>query len=79
MVPGKNIKHPIPSLSEQYHFSVDNLESEINSLTRVGIKAILLFGVPTDKDAIGSSSFAKNNLITNEMNIEDIRLSSVIS
>src|ERR1700730_5174313 len=43
---GKEIKHEIPSMPGVYHFSLDRLEEEIQEISKLGLQAILLFGVP---------------------------------
>lgn len=63
VVPGENVKKPIGSLPGQYHFSVDECVKETLELSLLGIKAILLFGLPKFKDAEGSSSWQKDNVV----------------
>ena len=60
---GKGIKDPIPSMPGQYHFSVDTLVKETEELRDLGVKSILLFGLPESKDAIGSSAFDENEAV----------------
>ncbi len=54
---GKGIKDAIPSMPGQFHFSVDTIVKEVKELMGLGIKAIILFGLPSKKDSIGSSAF----------------------
>lgn len=63
VVEGKGIKHPIPSLPDVYHFSIDELVMEVESLWSLGIKALLLFGVPDHKDALGSSAYDDHGIV----------------
>ena len=60
---GKGIKDPIPSMPGQYHFSVDTLVKETEELRDLGVKSIILFGLPENKDAIGSSAFDENEAV----------------
>jgi porphobilinogen synthase len=60
---GKGIKDPIPSMPGQYHFSVDTLVKETEELRGLGVKSILLFGLPEYKDSIGSSAFDENEAV----------------
>lgn len=62
-VEGEKIKREIPSLVNNYHFSVDMLEAEIKEISELGIKAVLLFGVPNHKDAHGSEAFSENGIV----------------
>ena len=57
VVSGNNIKKEIPSMKDCYHYSVDMLEGEIKELLSLGIKSVLLFGIPEHKDAIASSAY----------------------
>ena len=56
VVEGTNIKEEIPSISGQYHFSVDMLEDELDEIVNLGIPAVLLFGLPAHKDEKASKS-----------------------
>ena len=57
IVSGNNIKKEIPSMKDCYHYSVDMLEGEIKELLSLGIKSVLLFGIPEHKDEIASSAY----------------------
>jgi len=57
IVSGNNIKKEIPSMKDCYHYSVDMLENEIKELLSLGIKSVLLFGIPEHKDEIASSAY----------------------
>lgn len=63
VVEGSNIKKEISTLSGCYHLSVDMLEAEIDELTKLGIKAVLLFGVPNKKDEAGSEAYSENGIV----------------
>ncbi|MBD0381669.1 porphobilinogen synthase [Paenibacillus sedimenti] len=60
---GEGIKDEIPSMPGVYHFSLDRLEEEISEITALGIQAILLFGVPEHKDAIGTSAYDDKGIV----------------
>lgn len=53
---GTNVKEQIPSMPGVYHFSLDMLEEELKEIVALGIQAVLLFGVPAYKDAVGKSA-----------------------
>ena len=63
VVPGKGIKEEIRSLPGNFHLSVDNLLKEIKETKRLGIPAIMLFGLPKSKDEEGSGAYAKDGII----------------
>jgi len=53
IVPGAGIRREIGSLAGQYHLSPDESVREVDSLLEMGIKSVLLFGVPSEKDEVG--------------------------
>ena len=63
VVPGKGIKEEIRSLPGNFHLSVDNLLKEAEETKRLGIPAIMLFGLPKSKDEEGSGAYAKDGII----------------
>lgn len=63
VVEGENIKREIPSLVDQYHYSVDMLDAEIKELESLGIRAIILFGIPDKKDSVGSGAYDENGIV----------------
>lgn len=62
-VEGTNIKREIPAMEGCYHYSVDKLKDEIDELKSLGINYVLLFGVPDEKDELGSSAYDKNGIV----------------
>lgn len=63
VVEGENIKREISSLKNLYHFSIDRLEEEIKEIYDLGIKSIILFGLPDEKDACASSAYDSNGIV----------------
>ena len=63
VVEGENIKKEISSLSGCYHYSLDKLDEIINEIKEVGVKGVILFGIPDHKDEIASSAFDENGII----------------
>ena len=51
--PGAGVKNPIKSMPGNFQMSVDVLVEECKSLVEVGIKSVLLFGIPDSKDETG--------------------------
>ncbi len=56
-------KREIKSMPGLFQLSVNCLAAEIEELSSLGIKAVLLFGLPEHKDAIGSSSYSSEGII----------------
>lgn len=62
-VEGENIRQEISSMPDCFQYSVDRLEEEIKQLKNLGIRAVLLFGVPNHKDEIASSAFDQDGVV----------------
>lgn len=56
-------KQAIKTMPGQFQLSLADLPAEIESLTTLGIPAVLLFGIPAHKDATGSASLSANGII----------------
>jgi porphobilinogen synthase len=63
VVNGENIREEISSMPDNYHLSLDQLQKEVERLLDLGIKAIILFGLPKYKDAEGSSAWQQNGIV----------------
>ena len=63
VIHGKNIKREIPNLFGQYHYSVDQLKEAVGEVVALGIKAIVLFGLPESKDEEASGAFAEDGIV----------------
>ncbi|UCC60550.1 MAG: porphobilinogen synthase [Dehalococcoidia bacterium] len=62
-VPGKGVKQEIPSLPGNYHLSSDQLAREAEARAKLGIPAVLVFGLPSDKDERGSGAYDKQGVV----------------
>jgi porphobilinogen synthase len=60
---GQGHKIPINSMLGHHQFSVDKLAEEIKEVSDLGIKAVLLFGVPESKDPFGKDSYSEDGII----------------
>ena len=60
---GQNLREPIASMPGQARLSVDQLPREAAELRSLDIPAILLFGLPADKDAQGSEAWAADGIV----------------
>lgn len=63
VMPGKNKKVAVKSMPGIYKQSIDNLIKEIREVKKLGIKAILLFGIPESKDEMGTQGYDENGVI----------------
>ncbi|NGM83560.1 porphobilinogen synthase [Paenibacillus sp. 7124] len=60
---GTGIKNEIGSMPGVFHFSLDTLKEEVDEIVSLGIPAVLLFGIPETKDAVGSSGFDEYGIV----------------
>ncbi len=63
VVPGQRVKEEIESMPGNFHLSVDQLSQEAEEILRLGIPAIILFGLPETKDELASAAYASNGII----------------
>ncbi|MBL7215887.1 MAG: porphobilinogen synthase [Phycisphaerae bacterium] len=61
--PGTNTKKPISSMTGCFHFSPDKIAEEAIEVASLGIPAILLFGLPEQKDAVGSQAYSEDSTV----------------
>ena len=61
--PGRNIQEPLPSMPGQFRFTVDRLEAEIEEIVRLGIRAVLLFGLAERKDPEAREAYAEDSVV----------------
>src|SRR5687767_7435938 len=54
----RGIDNPIPSMPGHAQRSVELLASEVDAVSELGIPGVLLFGIPIEKDAIGSEAWS---------------------
>lgn len=58
-----NVKKEVSSMPGVYQISLDKLETEMNEIDSLGIKAVILFGVPNEKDELGLGAYAKEGIV----------------
>jgi len=63
VVHGQNTQHEIRSMPGVFQWSPDLLAGEAESIAKLGIPAVLLFGVPETKDPIGLENFAPEGIV----------------
>jgi porphobilinogen synthase len=62
-VDGKGVKDPIHAMPGQYQLSIDNLIQAARQAFDLGIPAIILFGIPSKKDPLGTQAYAKDGIV----------------
>lgn len=63
VVHGKVVRNEISSLPGQYHLSVDELVKECKELYTLGIRSVMLFGIPAHKDGMGSEALHDTGIV----------------
>jgi len=63
VVEGSGVKSEISSMPGQFQMSIDNIVRECEELQELGLNSILLFGIPAEKDEVGSGAYDENGII----------------
>ncbi|PIC70678.1 porphobilinogen synthase [Sporosarcina sp. P2] len=60
---GENVRNPIASMPGVDQFSIDLLLKETDEVVELGISSIILFGIPSEKDATGTEAYDDEGII----------------
>ncbi len=60
---GQNVRKEVSSMPGVYQQSVDTLTAEAEELRSLGIPAVMLFGLPAEKDPLGRENFAPDGIV----------------
>ena len=60
---GQGVREEITSMPGQFQLSVDQVVGEAEAIYETGIPAVILFGIPESKDAVGSGAYDDNGVI----------------
>ncbi len=63
IVPGTGVENPIGSMPGIAQLSVDRAVEECQQIRDLGIPGVILFGIPDEKDAVGSDAYNDNGII----------------
>ena len=63
VIAGENIKNPISSMPGCYQLSIGNVIPEVREVVKLGIKAILLFGIPAHKDPAATGAYDHEGIV----------------
>ena len=61
--PGKTVKREIASMPGNFNLSIDQIVKECHQVSSLGIPAVLLFGIPTSKDKMGTSAYDEDGIV----------------
>jgi porphobilinogen synthase len=60
---GRGVRNPVSSMPGVFQLSIDELVGEARAIAAAHIPAIILFGVPDHKDALGSEGYARDGIV----------------
>ena len=60
---GRDVKNPIPSMPGHFHLSIDHFLKTAQQAYDLGIPAVIIFGIPEKKDALGTEAYADNGIV----------------
>ena len=60
---GRDVRKEIDPMPGSYHLSLDRLLEEINEIAELRIPGIILFGLPSKKDDLGSEAFHEHGIV----------------
>jgi porphobilinogen synthase len=60
---GKNIRKEIVSMPGIYQQSIEHIVAEAREVYELGVPAVILFGIPEEKDALGQDAYSENGII----------------
>lgn len=63
VIEGENIKQEIPSMPGIYQFSLDRLNEDVAEAVELGIKSVIVFGIPAEKDEVGSQAYCEHGIV----------------
>ena len=63
IVEGRGIRQEISSMPGVFHFSPDQVAQEAQEVARLGIPAVILFGIPEHKDEFGSAAYHPEGVV----------------
>lgn len=63
VVEGSGVREPVVSMPGVHRFSVDRVVEESKRIEGLGVPGVLLFGIPDEKDAVGSGADAADGIV----------------
>lgn len=60
---GKEIKKEISSMPGIFRYSLDQIQSELDEVVALGIQSVLLFGIPSKKDEVGTETWNDDGIM----------------
>ncbi|MGP1569719.1 MAG: porphobilinogen synthase [Eubacteriales bacterium] len=60
---GENIVKPISTMPGQYRYSIDTVKKELDEVVSAGVRNIIIFGAPKQKDEAGSGAYSESGVV----------------
>nr|WP_046173985.1 porphobilinogen synthase [Domibacillus indicus] len=60
---GEGIRNEVPSMPGVFQLSIDQLKEELDEVVSLGIKSVILFGLPDVKDAVGTGAYHNHGIV----------------
>ena len=61
--PGNNVRREISSMPGVYNLSLDEVTKEVSAAYDLGVRSIILFGLPESKDELASGAYAEDGIV----------------
>ncbi len=72
--PGTSVRREIASMPGVYNLSIDEAAKDVSAAYDIGVRSIILFGLPESKDELASGAYAEDGIV--QRAIRSIRQSS---
>lgn len=63
VIEGNNIKNEVSSMPGVFQLSLDKLDEEVQTVVDLGIPSIILFGIPAEKDDVGTGAYHNHGIV----------------
>src|SRR5689334_8214833 len=60
---GKRVRKPVTSMPGVFQLSIDELLKDCETAQKLGVPAVILFGIPKRKDERASGAYARNGIV----------------
>lgn len=78
VVEGENKVEAVDSMSGVYRYSLDRLLDEVARATEAGVQNFILFGIPAEKDEVGSGAYADDGIVQKALRLIRAHYSDVV-
>ncbi|OKL38263.1 delta-aminolevulinic acid dehydratase [Domibacillus mangrovi] len=60
---GESVRNEVSSMPGVFQLSIDNLKAEFDEIVNLGIKSVILFGLPIEKDDVGTGAYHNHGIV----------------